>query len=63
MRQYVSKQSLHEASNGGINRAGDNEPSIRVLRMRDELNPLRFNDLLDGQSFLPGELAFISEQL
>ena len=36
-------------SNGGINRAGNNERSIRALRMRGPLNPLRFNDLLSGR--------------
>ena len=34
--------------NGGINRAGNNEPSIRVLRMKDSLIPLRFNDLFSA---------------
>ena len=37
---------VQEAHNGGINRAGSNETSIRVLRMKDSLIPLRFNDLL-----------------
>jgi hypothetical protein len=40
--------TIQQESNARINRAGDNEPSIRVLRMKAALFPLRFNELLDS---------------